>query len=135
MGASLGKIPNQEGKMNDDAPASSSDAAGAAANAGAKRVAFDDEHKKADDTQKAAAIKKYGYKFPIVPDMVEDLAFNRAIVVFIIISLYVVLAFTAVTIPGGKSNVPSALQTTSTFPNAFLMRSNVRDVRAPRFRL
>ena len=93
------------------------------------------ETKKADDTQKASAMKKYGYKFPIVPDMVEDLAFNRAITVMIITSLYVVLAFTAVTFAGGKSNVPSAVQVTSRLPNAYLMRSNVSDVRTPRFRL
>lgn len=109
------------------APASSEDTG--------DKYAAERRKNKVSDTQKATAIKKYGYKFPIVADMVEDLAYNRAIGVMIIASLYVVIAFTIVNIPGGKSNVPSTVQVTSMFPSAVLIRSNVSDVRAPKFRL
>ena len=72
---------------------------------------------------------------PVYGDMVEDQVRTRVLGVVIISTLYLVLAFTAVTFIRETNNVPVALQTTSAFPSAMVLGRPVSVVRSPRFRL
>ena len=60
---------------------------------------------------------------------------TRLLGVILITTVYVVVAFSAISLVKPGTSPPSALQTSSMFPAVATMRAKLAEIRAPRFRL
>lgn len=60
-------------------------------------------------TQRAVAISRYGYKAPVMSDMVEDNVRSRFLGVFVIVAVYCVLALTIVSLFRPNVVVPAEI--------------------------
>mmetsp|Transcript_26133 Transcript_26133/g.56679 ORF Transcript_26133/g.56679 Transcript_26133/m.56679 type:complete len:1722 (-) Transcript_26133:12-5177(-) len=73
--------------------------------------------------------------FPELLDFVEDAVRLRALGVFVMTGMYIIVALAVVGIPDGNVNLPSSLEFTSFPPSRLITGLNVSTVRAPVLRL
>ena len=66
---------------------------------------------------------------------VEDIVRTRLLGVILITTVYVVVAFSAISLVKPGASAPSTIQTSSLFPAVATMRAKLAEIRAPRFRL
>ena len=86
-------------------------------------------------TQRAVAISRYGYKAPVMSDMVEDNVRSRFLGVFAIVAVYCVLALTIVSLFRPNVVVPAEIAGISRPVGTSTFRTAQAALRAPSFRL
>ena len=86
-------------------------------------------------TQRAIAISRYGFKLPIMSDMVEDHVRSRALGVLVIASVYCVTVLTVVGLFRPETVVPTTIDGISRPVGSTLFRTAQNVLRAPSFRL
>ena len=85
--------------------------------------------------QRAVAISRYGFKVPVMSDMVEDNVRSRFLGVFVIGAVYCVLALTIVSLFRPEVVVPAEIAGISRPVGTSLYRTGQAALRAPSFRL